>query len=192
MKAPNAPKSGNPYNFKIAIPYQCWLSPHCARTFTCWSSKRVSSVKSDVSTNGRFNHQDKRQLQTRAHVGLMFKIPSCCSSIFMNSFLYRGMVMWNQLPVSIRCIPIFEFSKNRLNKWYVKERLCPMVSGQWHLPSWYLSYNSCKGFVLLTVAVLYIHCPLRIYLILCMPTTALVWPYFCCLTARIHNTSIVY
>lgn len=66
-------------------------------------------------------YRDDRPLQTRAHDGPMFRLPSLCSSVFTKSYLYQGMVMWNQLPISIRNIGNYESFKKQI-KQMLRER----------------------------------------------------------------------
>lgn len=50
---------------------------------------------------------DNRSLQTRAHTGLLFKIPAKCTGTFIKSFAYQGMSTWNQLAPGVRRIGQF-------------------------------------------------------------------------------------
>lgn len=49
--------------------------------------------------------RDIRNLPTRMHVGRPFVLPTRSSSQYMNSFLYLGRSLWNQLPPEMQLIP---------------------------------------------------------------------------------------
>lgn len=59
-------------------------------------------------------YQDTRCLQTRSHAGLLFSIPSRCTSTYLKGFAYLGMMEWNALPLDIRLIESAEHFKNYL------------------------------------------------------------------------------
>lgn len=79
------------------------------------------------------NYTDDRQLQTRAHAGLMYRIPVRSSSIFMKSFSYRGMTMWNRLPIPLRNIAEYETFKRQM-KQMLREHEADLYDG-WSMVS---------------------------------------------------------
>lgn len=59
---------------------------------------------------------DTRSLRTRAHTGLLFKLPAKCTGIFIKSFVYQGMNTWNQLPPGIRRVGSKEEFKKQVKQ----------------------------------------------------------------------------
>lgn len=48
---------------------------------------------------------DRRPLPTRSHDATVFRLPSRCSSKYINSFIYMGRNMWNALSSDIKLLP---------------------------------------------------------------------------------------
>lgn len=85
-------------------------------------------------TKPNFPFVDNRGLQTRAHVGTLFRFPSNCTSVFMKSFLYKGMQSWNQLPSDLRNIITLDLFK-KLIKQRLRERELELY-GEWSVVSY--------------------------------------------------------
>lgn len=77
--------------------------------------------------------RDNRQLQTRAHAGLMYRLPARCSAVFMKSFLYQGMTMWNRLPIPLRNLAKYDVFKRQM-KQMLREREAELYDG-WSMVS---------------------------------------------------------
>lgn len=49
---------------------------------------------------------DRRPIMTRAHAGPAFRVPSYVKMLYRKSFIYTGMISWNNLQPEIRMIPL--------------------------------------------------------------------------------------
>lgn len=78
-------------------------------------------------------YRDERQLQTRVHDGPIFRPPTRCTSVFMKSFLYHGMITWNQLPITLRRNDNHDIFKLQLKE-LMREREAGML-GEWSVVS---------------------------------------------------------
>lgn len=68
-------------------------------------------LKFELSVRPDFPYIDRRYLQTRAHMGQIFQLPSSCTTCFMKSFVCQGMKKWNELAPDTRNINSFDIFK---------------------------------------------------------------------------------
>lgn len=59
---------------------------------------------------------DRRPIATRAHTGLIFKMPSQSKMLYRKSFIYTGSLYWNNFQPEIQMIPF----ENQLFKSYLR------------------------------------------------------------------------
>lgn len=81
----------------------------------------------------RMIYQDDRQLQTRLHDGPVSRPPSRCTTVFMKSFLYQGMILWNQLPILLRINGDYEVFKMQVKQLMLDREAT--IYGEWSMVS---------------------------------------------------------